>query len=339
VDVLIDTFRGPGEKVRKQSGIFQKLNASLSVWQLAKAVAKAATDKDVIYANTAKALVVSALASRMAGKPLIYHLHDILSLDHFSRSNLRVLVWVSNWRVSHVIANSEASKFAFVQAGGRSEVSICYNGFDHKPFDGWNEQHDYHRAQLRSQLRLNDQPVVAVFGRLAPWKGQHIAIKAMRNLPNTHLLLVGDALFGESDYRRQLEALTVSLDLSDRVHFLGFRDDVGPLMQAADVVVHCSIAPEPFGRVIVEAMLSRRPVVASRAGGAVEIIDDGRTGLLASPGDPIELSKRIKQSLEAIKETSDRVDVAYRTACDRFNQQTISTQISQIIAKVVQVAR
>ena len=54
-------------------------------------------------------------------------------------------------------------------------------------------------------------------------------------------------------------------------------------MKAVDIVVHTSIAPEPFGRVIVEGMLARKPVIATRAGGALEIIDEGVTGLLVTP--------------------------------------------------------
>ncbi len=56
-------------------------------------------------------------------------------------------------------------------------------------------------------------------------------------------------------------------------------------MKAVDIVVHTSIAPEPFGRVIVEGMLARKPVIATRAGGALETIDEGVTGLLVAPGD------------------------------------------------------
>ncbi len=131
---------------------------------------------------------------------------------------------------------------------------------------------------------------MAVFGRLAPWKGQQLAIKALRKLPGVHLMLVGDALFGEADYKLELQRLAADPAVAGRVHFLGFRRDVFPLMQAADVVLHASIAPEPFGRVIVEAMLSRRPILAARAGGAAEIVSDNVDGWLFTPGDETALA-------------------------------------------------
>ena len=82
--------------------------------------------------------------------------------------------------------------------------------------------------------------------------------------------------------------------LGERVHFLGFRHDIAPLMRAADVVVHASTLPEPFGRVIVEGMLARRPVIATAAGGVGEIIDDGRTGVLVPPGDAAAIARAVQ---------------------------------------------
>ncbi len=78
------------------------------------------------------------------------------------------------------------------------------------------------------------------------------------------------------------------------MHFLGFRSDVAPLMKAADVVVHASTLPEPFGRVVVEGMLAERPVVATAAGGVGEIVTDGVTGLLVKPGSPDALAGAVK---------------------------------------------
>ena len=132
--------------------------------------------------------------------------------------------------------------------------------------------------RLRAELRLGDGPVVGVFGRLAAWKGQHILVRALAELDDTQALIVGDALFGEQPYRASLEGEIGRSSGRHRIHLTGFRPDIPALMQLCDVVVHTSIAPEPFGRVIVEAMLAGRPVIASAAGGAKEIVEDGRSG-------------------------------------------------------------
>ncbi len=83
--------------------------------------------------------------------------------------------------------------------------------------------------------------------------------------------------------------------LANRAHFLGFRDDVPALMKGVDIVAHTSIAPEPFGRVVVEGMLAGKPVIAARDGGVTEIIDDGRDGLLVPSGDANALAAAIRQ--------------------------------------------
>src|SRR5690606_7167776 len=98
----------------------------------------------------------------------------------------------------------------------------------------------------RSELGIEEAtPVAALVGRLAEWKGQHVALQALAELPELHLLLVGDALFGEEKYKQQLHDLAGSLGLEQRVHFLGFRSNVAELMQSVDLLLHTSMAPEP----------------------------------------------------------------------------------------------
>ncbi len=331
VDVVTQAMGGGAEGIRKESGLWKKLAAPKAVFQLSRAVAKSATDTDVLYANTPKALVVAAIASWMSRRPLIYHLHDILSREHFSRSNLWLLVWLSNRTAAHVIANSESTKQAYVAAGGRAPTTVVYNGFDAGEFERYFADRLQAR-ELRREQQLNESDIViGVFGRFAPWKGQHVAIEAIKELENVHLWLVGEALFGEQDYQCELERAASEVSVAGRVHFLGFRSDVGPLMQATDIVVHCSTAPEPFGRVIVEAMLSRRPLVASCAGGAAEIIDDGRTGLLAEPGNAAHLTNRLREILADPTANAERVTQAFSTASKRFELQAIVAEIENIV--------
>jgi glycosyltransferase involved in cell wall biosynthesis len=83
-------------------------------------------------------------------------------------------------------------------------------------------------------------------------------------------------------------ARSVELGLKGRVHFLGWRyrlDDIPAVMASLDVFSHTAVAPEPFGLVLIEAMAMGCPVVAARAGGPVEIVEDGVSGLLAGVGD------------------------------------------------------
>ena len=335
IKVTVCELSSRGAAIRKSSGLVRKATALLDVGRLARRIARHAAQVDVIYANTAKALVVSAIAGKIAGKPVVYHLHDILSPDHFSRSNRQLLIQLAKRCTRHIVANSRATADVLIDAGVTSEkISVVHNGIDPVPAQAALDAAARHRREIRQALGLGDQPVIALFGRLAEWKGQHVALKALEQLPGAELLLVGDALFGEDDYVDQLTRIACSDKLRGRVHFLGFRDDVPAVMQAADVVVHCSTSPEPFGRVIVEAMLSRRPVVASNAGGAAEIIRHGETGLLFQPGSASDLASEVNKILCQQIDSSAMVTAAAKDARMRFDLAARVDDVSATLNRV-----
>ncbi len=319
-------------QVRKESSLAQGLGSLGQLVPLIAKVVQLAHNYDLIYANTQKALVVGALASVFSRRPLVYHLHDILSPEHFSQTNRRIAVTLANRFASLVIANSQASKTAFVAAGGRPEITeIVYNGFDPKIYQS--PKSDI--SQIRQQLRL-DGFVVGHFSRLAPWKGQHILIEALAQCPvDVTAIIVGDALFGEQDYAERLHQQVTALGLENRVKFLGFRSDIPLLMAACDLVAHTSTSPEPFGRVIVEAMLCGRPVVAAKAGGAIELVEKGINGFLVTPGNPQELAQVIITCLNEKEQTAAIANNARTTASQRFDVTNINQQIAQLIKRLV----
>lgn len=318
-------------QVKKESSLSQGLASITQLAPLITKVVKIARNYDLIYANTQKALVVGAIASFFSGRPLVFHLHDILSPEHFSQTNRRIAVTLAN-RASLVIANSQASKKAFIEAGGKAElVEIVYNGFNPETYINQESQ----IQQLRQKLELDDKFIVGHFSRLAPWKGQHILIEALAKCPpEVTVILVGDALFGEQDYVKQLHQQIDKLQLQNRVKFLGFRNDIPQLMAACDLVAHTSTAPEPFGRVIVEAMLSGTPVVAAASGGAVELVQSGINGFLTTPGNPQELNEVINSCIQDKQKTAAIAETARNTASQRFNVVNINQQIAQLLQKL-----
>lgn len=311
--------------VRKSSGAVAGLLSLSQLIPLIIRVAKLSQSYDAIYANTQKALVVGAIASALSNRPLVYHLHDILSLDHFSPTNRRLAVLMAN-RSKLVIANSQATRSAFIEAGGNPElVEIVYNGFD---VESYRAEED--TADLRSSLGLEGRFVVGHFSRLSRWKGQHVLLEALQQCDKrVSAIFVGDALFGEQDYVQQLQQQVERLGLVDRVRFLGFRTDIIPLMKLCDVVAHTSIAAEPFGRVIVEAMLCGKPMIAAKAGAALELIDPGITGWLTLPNDAEELATAIEQCRHSPTAASKIAEGAKQQASQRFQLAETNRQIQQ----------
>ncbi|UFZ01856.1 glycosyltransferase [Bradyrhizobium ontarionense] len=291
-------------------------------------LARTARKHDVVYANSQKAFVLSAFANIVARRPLIWHLHDIISPAHFGTLQRRLQVFLANSFAAKVIVPSEAAAAAFVDAGGRrSLIEVVPNGLTVQP-------EPVSRQELRRRLGLPPGSLVGVFSRLAAWKGQHVLIQALADLPDVHCIIVGDALFGEQDYAVQLRRLVADLGLGDRVHFLGHRGDVPVLMQAVDAMVHPSIDPEPFGRTLVEAMLAGVPVIATDAGAAPDILEHGRAGLLVPPGDARALAEALEAVLAQPELLEPQLDYASRRARTHYSLARMLESIGLLIRHV-----
>lgn len=315
-------------QVQKESGWFQGIKSLNQLLPLVLKVAQLSRHFDLIYANTQKALVVGAFASLLSRRPLVYHLHDILSEAHFSPTNRRLAVMLANRFAAQILATSEASRTAFIAAGGEAtRASVVYNGFEPARYQQSSNSH-----LIKQQLGLTGRFLVGHFSRLSPWKGQHILIEALTHCPpDVSAILVGDALYGEQSYAQQLRAQVAALGLEERVRFLGFQDNVVPLMQACDLVTHTSTAPEPFGRVVAEAMLCGRPVVAAQAGGVVELIEHTKTGWLVPPNDPQQLAAVIMNCRDHPQQTEFVGQQALQQASQRFNLTKIQQQIASLL--------
>ncbi|HZZ11984.1 MAG TPA: glycosyltransferase family 4 protein [Paraburkholderia sp.] len=279
--------------IARQASGFNVLRVVPGILRQIRAIAARARDFDVLFLNTQKALVLGALGKPLHRKPVIWYQHDILTREHFGRLQLNVIKWVVRLAVDQVVANSQASARSLAALTGIQphKVPVVYNGIDAGAFgrvDGTDQ------TALRARLGLPTGAWIAgLFGRLAPWKGQHIALDALARLPGVHLVLVGAPLFGEDAYAQRLHEQAAALGIADRVHFAGFQDDVPAWMKAMDVVLHTSTEPEPFGRVIVEGMAAGRPVIAAAAGGVTEIVRHGHNGWLVKPGDASALADAI----------------------------------------------
>lgn len=331
--IPVQVLSSDGIQVRKDSSWRQGLGSLAPLLPLITKVVRLSRGYDLIYANTPKALVVGAIAAWLSRRPLVYHLHDILSPDHFSAMNRRLAVTLANRCASLVIANSEASRTAFIAAGGRTDLTqVIYNGFESQAYQSVIPD----VAQLRQQLGLESQFVVGHFSRLSPWKGQHVLLEALARCPeDITALFVGDALFGEQQYVEQLHQQVNALGLQKRVRFLGFRSDVVTLMKLCDLIAHTSTAPEPFGRVIVEAMLCGKPVVAAKSGGAVELITPEIDGWLTTPGNPQQLAAVINLCRNQPERSKAIAHQAQIQASQRFDLSTINQQIAQLLGQTL----
>ncbi len=317
------------QAVRRSSGVGGAV-ALMAVLREARRLADHARPYRLIHCNSQKAFMVGVLAGRKVHRPVVWHLRDMLTADHFSRVGRAVVVRLANAFAARVICNSQATADAFVRAGGRRRlVSVVYNGIDGGAFP------PVPMEEARRQLGLPPGPLIGSFSRLAPWKGQHVLLQALAQLPDVRAIVVGDALFGEDAYAASLRATVQHHGLGDRVRFLGFRRDIPLLMAACDIVAHTAVAPEPFGRMVVEGMLSNRPVVAADAGGVREILTDGDTGRLVPPGDVHALAEAIRALLADPERTRVLAQAGRARALERFSRDRMLADFDRVIMEVM----
>jgi glycosyltransferase involved in cell wall biosynthesis len=167
-------------------------------------------------------------------------------------------------------------------------------------------------GRLSAAWRLPDgMPTVVLPGRLTSWKGQEVLLQAVARLERRDLcvVLVG-ADQGRSHYSRRLVRMAHALGIADRVRLVGNCDDMPAAMMLSDVVVHASVKPEAFGRVVIEAQAMGRPVIASDLGGPVETVEHGVTGWRVPPGDADALAAAIEAALGLDEDA--RVGLAHR---------------------------
>jgi glycosyltransferase involved in cell wall biosynthesis len=327
--VIRSRWGGGLAKVRRDESLWAAAPLLGKLGGIASEIALAARSHDLLYANSQKAFVLSALATAVARRPLIWHLHDIIDASHFAPAQRRLQVALANRLASRIIVPSAAAAAAFVGAGGRRDrLEVVPNGVDLVPDAKPPEA-------LRQELGLPTGRLAGVFSRLAPWKGQHVVLDALRKVPDLHCIIAGDALFGEEGYARRLKDMVDAAQLGDRVHFLGHRNDVGRLMQACDVVIHPSVDPEPFGRTLVEAMLAGVPLIATDTGAASDILEGGKAGTLVKPNDAGGLAAAITAVLARPGPLSGQLAHAQQRARAHYSVERMREAVCGIIGQVM----
>lgn len=253
---------------------------------------------DLVHTNSLKADILGGVAARMASRPLIWHVRDRIAEDYLPAVVSHAFRFLCNF-VPHVVIANSASTLDTIQRRRDERSAVVYSGTQIRSgqsviHDGLNPQ-DFSRSNVDSTTAID--PVVGLLGRIAPWKGQHIFIRAasavLQVLPRVRFRIIGKVMFEESDYEVQLKQLVNELGVSHAVTFSGFRSDVANALSELTLLVHASTVGEPFGQVIVEGMAAGLPVVATNGGGVPEIVVHGRTGLLVPMNDTQAMANAI----------------------------------------------
>lgn len=284
-------------------------------------------DIDVVHTNSLKADILGGIAARLAGKRVLWHVRDRIADDYLPSKTVQAFRRLARLIPHAIVANSRATLEALRLPHGRKRRSKNYSAtVVHDGFDF---------AELPAERNVEGPNlVVGLVGRIAPWKGQDIYLRAIHRihaeLPTVRFQIIGSALFGEESYGDHLRALCDELGLNHCVEFCGFVRDIQRHIGKLDVVVHASTIPEPFGQVIIEGMAAGKAVIATRGGGATEIVVDGSSGLLVPMGDSDALAAAMRMLL-LDKDLRTRLGAAGRQRVqESFRIESTAAKISHI---------
>lgn len=231
------------------------------------------------------------LACRLLGIPCVAHQRGLP--QQLDRLQLRLAA-----AVDQVFCISRAVYDSMATCGcNTGNLTLLHNGIDPDALPVSKDA-----GQVKQELAITGSAqVVGMVGNIKPWKGQLILLEALIKLrdryPDLYCVFVGEAAQEHRPYQQSLEQLLKVHDVAGQVRFTGYTDRVPDYVSIMDVVVHGSVEPEPFGRVIIEGMALAKPVIGSRAGGVPEIIKEPECGLTFEPGNAQDLAEKLDSLL------------------------------------------
>jgi glycosyltransferase involved in cell wall biosynthesis len=256
---------------------------------------------DLVHVNTSVA-VAGALAARLTGRTLVWHVREMLFTGGWRR---RALTLAIPLMADAVVCVSEAVR-AYLEPLPRRlarRLSVVFDGLDAAEFRRSGEAVALDPAGPLGGLLREGGPLVGVVSRINPWKGLDVFVEAAavvaRAHPAARFVVVGGALDAYADWASHLGALAAARGLGPRLVFAGPqpRAVVSAILRRADVLVMPTLVSEGLGSALLEAMAWEKPVVATTVGGPAEVVRPGTTGALVPPGDARSLAGAIDRLL------------------------------------------
>lgn len=267
------------------------LNFPRALWALRRVIRRERID--LLHTNTIHILYGGPVAW-LTHTPHVWHIREIVWQKGWLR---RLELWMARHLATRIVVTSDAVAAMFGPAGARPSTLVkVSNGIETDRF------HPGEAVALRAALSVSPtQTLVGIVCRLDVWKGVDVFIDAAalvaRDRPDVRFVVVGGPVIGLETYAATLRRQSVARGLESVLTWTDWTygpTDMPEVHRAIDILVLASSQPEPFGLVVVEGMATGRPVIATAHGGPCELIEDGVTGLLVTPGDAQALAAAIR---------------------------------------------
>jgi len=277
-------------------------------------------DIDIVFSNSAVNFC-GALAARWKGVPHIWSIHETLGAKNAPLRFLfgrRALVSLISTLSTKIIVNSDATGQPF---GEKSKVRTVFNGFK------WSLQGRGLRGIYRQKFGyVAKDYVIGIVGKIYPEKGQKNVVESIglvkKNHPDVKLLVVGDV--GDKGYFTKIQRFILTHKLEERVFFTDYHPEIFDVLAVLDLLVIASCV-ESFGRVAVEAMSVKTPVLAVRKSATAEVITPGENGFLVDSSDPEVLAEAILSIRDKPEQVREVAEKGYQLVREKY---TVENQIN-----------
>lgn len=305
-----------------------------TLWQLYSLFRK--EKPDIVHTHTAKAGFVGRTAALLAGVPVVVHtFHGHVLYGYFGWAKTQAFRWIERilaYFTTQVIAVSEKCRQDLLEygIGSESKIMTIPLGLELQKFA---DQSDDVREPIRQEYGVpQDAFVFGMFARMVPIKRHEVLFYAIKKVLNHH----PDAYFmmvGDGECREKLASLAKDLDITHRVIFCGFRRDQARMFQAVDAVVLTS-RNEGLPVVIIEALSSGKPVIATRVGGVPELIEDGVSGFIVEPENPQSIAEGLMKAVSDPQKTVEMGRVAQEHALKAYASTRLIRDIDQLYQRL-----
>ncbi len=337
---LIKEVEKEGFKVRVISHFNQEINLYKDIMALFELIYVIKKYRyDIVHTHNSKAGFIGRLAAKICGTPLVIHTVHGFAFHDFERPWRRKLFiflerLAAKWADKLIVISNPLKDWGLrLGIGKKEQYVLIYSGIE---IDKFKVNIDVNKKKEEFGIRP-DELVVGVVAKLWEGKGHECVLKAakdvIKKVPNVRFMFVGEGYL-----YRSLKELRDKLGLTDYVIFTGFRKDIPEITSIFDVAVLASYF-EGLGRVILEAMVCGKPVVATKVGGIVDIVEDAVTGLLVPPNNQVALSGALVKLLSNEDLRKKIGENAKKRIDERFSSQTMVDKIHLLYSSLIKQSK
>ncbi len=303
--------------VNRAWGLLKAYNKLKHICQLEKV--------ELIYSNTTGVIAGVLVASKLK-IPHIWHIHEIIEKPTLL---FRLLSALLNKKINRCLVVSEAVKNHWAKYVKKSKMTVLYNGVDYWLFED-------KKTTFRVEQNISDEAIViGMMGRVHYWKGQdyflRIAGQLNQQFSKLVFVLVGDAFPGYEYLYDNLDKIILEEKLEGVVRQVNYRSDIQNIYNALNIFILPSQLPDPAPAVVTEAMAAGLPVIVTNQGGAIEMIEEGVSGIIIPLNDAATAANKIAYLIQH-EQIRIKMGAAAKTRIKQyFSRENFNVQIINFI--------